>query len=59
MKNIDWDDFKKIEMRIGTIIEVNDFPEAIKPAYQLKINQGKENWGKTIKCSNYRFIFQR
>ena len=42
MKNIHWDDFKKIEMRVGTIIEVNDFPEAIKRAYQLKINLGKK-----------------
>ena len=38
MKNIDWDDSKKIEMRVETIIEVNDFLKAIKPAYQLKIN---------------------
>ncbi len=42
MNNISWDEFKKIEVRIGTIIEVNDFPEAIKPAYQLKIDLGKQ-----------------
>ena len=41
MKNINWDDFKKIEIRVGTIVEVNDFPEAIKPAYQIKIDLGK------------------
>ena len=42
MNKIEWDDFKKVEIRVGTIIEVNDFPEAIKPAYQLKVNLGKE-----------------
>ena len=42
MTNINWEEFKKIEIRVGTIIEVNDFPEAIKPAYQLKIDLGKK-----------------
>ena len=42
MKNINWDDFKKIEIRVGTIIKVTDFPEAITPAYQLKIDLGKK-----------------
>ena len=40
--NISWSEFQKVEIRIGTIIEVNDFPEAIKPAYQLKINLGEK-----------------
>lgn len=38
---ITWDDFSKIDMRCGTIIEANDFPNARKPAYQLKIDFGK------------------
>jgi tRNA-binding protein len=42
MSLISWSDFEKIEMRIGTIIDVNDFPEARKPAYQLTIDFGKE-----------------
>ena len=42
MKNIGWKEFKKIEIRIGTIIEVKDFPESIKPAYQLKVDLGKK-----------------
>jgi tRNA-binding protein len=37
---ISWDDFEKIDIRTGTIIEVNDFPNARKPAYQLKIDFG-------------------
>ncbi|HRG19245.1 MAG TPA: tRNA-binding protein [Flavobacterium lutivivi] len=39
---ISWFDFEKIEIRIGTIIDVMDFPEAKKPAYQLTIDFGKE-----------------
>jgi tRNA-binding protein len=35
-----WIDFEKIEMRVGTIIEVNDFPEARKPAFQLTVDFG-------------------
>ena len=42
MRNITWDEFIKVEIRVGTIIEVNDFPEAINPAYQLKVDLGKE-----------------
>src|SRR5688572_10729510 len=38
---ITWDDFEKIDMRTGTIIEVNDFPKARKPAYQLKVDFGE------------------
>jgi len=37
---ISFEDFSKIDIRIGTIIEVNDFPKAKKPAYQLKIDFG-------------------
>lgn len=39
---ITWNDFEKVEMRVGTIIEVNDFPKANKPAYQLTIDFGVE-----------------
>ncbi|WP_299128444.1 tRNA-binding protein [uncultured Winogradskyella sp.] len=37
---ITFEDFTKVDLRIGTIIEVNDFPEARKPAYQLTIDFG-------------------
>ena len=42
MNTITWSDFEKVEMRIGTVIKVNDFPEARKPAYQLTIDFGIE-----------------
>ena len=37
---ISWEDFEKVNIRTGTIVEVNDFPKARKPAYQLKIDFG-------------------
>ncbi|MDG2432580.1 tRNA-binding protein [Flavobacterium sp.] len=39
--NLSWQEFEKTEMRIGTILQVNDFPEARKPAYQLTIDFGE------------------
>ncbi|MCH2035118.1 MAG: tRNA-binding protein [Tenacibaculum sp.] len=40
METVTFDDFLKVDIRIGTILEVNDFPKARKPAYQLTINFG-------------------
>lgn len=37
---ISWENFEQVEIRVGTIIEVTDFPKAKKPAYQLKIDLG-------------------
>jgi tRNA-binding protein len=39
---INWADFEKIDIRTGTIIEVNDFPKARQPAYKLTIDFGTE-----------------
>lgn len=42
MDRVNWTDFEKIDLRAGTVVEVDDFPEARKPAYKLKINFGDE-----------------
>ncbi|HQV54463.1 MAG: tRNA-binding protein [Chitinophagaceae bacterium] len=39
---INWSDFEKIDMRLGTIIAVDDFAKAKKPAYKLTIDFGNE-----------------
>jgi tRNA-binding protein len=39
--SISWDDFEKIDIRIGTITEVNAFPKAKKPSLQLTIDFGE------------------
>ena len=39
-KTITFEDFAKVDLRVGTIIDVNDFPEARTPAYQLTIDFG-------------------
>lgn len=40
MDQISWDDFEKVELRVGTIIEALPYPEARKPAYKLKVDFG-------------------
>ncbi len=42
MNDLTWNDFEKVEMRVGTIIEVHDFPEARNPSYKLTIDFGSE-----------------
>lgn len=39
---ISYDDFIKVDIRVGRIVEVHDFPEARKPAYKLTIDFGEE-----------------
>src|SRR6478672_4040374 len=42
MDTITWNDFEKLDIRVGTIVSVNDFPKAKKPAYQVTIDFGHE-----------------
>ncbi|MEJ2479956.1 MAG: tRNA-binding protein [Acidihalobacter sp.] len=42
MDTIAWDDFTRVELRIGTIVEVKDFPEARRPAWRLRVDFGEE-----------------
>ena len=42
MKDIQWDDFEQVELRVGTILTVAEFPEARKPAYKITANFGDE-----------------
>ena len=37
---ISWSDFEKIDIRVGTVMEVHDFPKARKPAWKLLIDFG-------------------
>ena len=47
MPTIEWPDFEKIEIRAGTILEVNDFPKATKAAYKLTIDFGESGIKKS------------
>lgn len=40
MKTLNFEDFDKLDFRVGTIIEVNEFPEAHNPSYKLTIDFG-------------------
>ena len=40
MDTITWHDFDKIELRVGTVLEATDFPEARKPAFKLSVDFG-------------------
>ncbi|MES3677793.1 tRNA-binding protein [Halomonas elongata] len=41
MDEIEWADFAKVELRVGTIVEAEAFPEARRPAYRLHVDFGE------------------
>lgn len=54
-ETIEWDDFTKVDMRVGKIIDVKDFPEARKPAYILTVDFGLLGIRKTsAQVTNYK-----
>lgn len=42
METIEWGDFERVQIRAGTIVAVDEFPEARRPAYKLKVDFGEE-----------------
>ncbi|WP_417747450.1 tRNA-binding protein [Rosistilla oblonga] len=40
MNEISWDDFQRVELRVGTIVAAEEFPQARKPAYKLRVDFG-------------------
>ncbi|MAC70299.1 MAG: tRNA-binding protein [Gammaproteobacteria bacterium] len=42
MKKISWDEFEQVELRVGTVTAVEEFPEARRPAWKLWIDFGEE-----------------
>ncbi len=56
MMEISWNDFEKVELRAGTIMEIMDFPEAKKPAYKLKVDFGAlgMKWSSAQITSHYK-----
>ncbi len=42
MEQISWADFEKVQLRVGTVLEVEEFPAARKPAWKLKVDFGEE-----------------
>ena len=57
MEEIKWNDFERIEMRAGTVVEVKEFPEARKPAWILKIDFG-EGIGIKVSSAQIRELYR-
>lgn len=42
MQSIQWQDFEKVDLRVGTVVKVEDFPEARNPSYKFTVDLGAE-----------------
>ena len=42
MGDLTWDEFRRVDLRVGTIVRVEEFPEARQPAYKLWVDFGEE-----------------
>jgi tRNA-binding protein len=57
MEEINWNDFEKVELRAGTILEVLDYPEARKPAYKVKVDFGE--FGVRISSAQITALYRK
>ena len=55
---LQWQEFQRVELRVGTIVGVDDFPEARKPAYQLRVDFGAEVGIKKSSAQIHRPLLQ-
>jgi tRNA-binding protein len=55
MEEIQWSDFEKVALKVGTILEVLDFPEARKPAFKVKVDFGEfgQKWSSAQITKHY------
>ena len=56
---ITYDDFKKVQIKLGTVLSVEKNEKARKPSLVIKVDFGKDVGIKTIFCSDYTLLFQR
>ncbi len=55
MEIISWDEFQKVELRVGTILEAHEFPKAKNPSYKVKVDFGEFGckWSSAQITQNY------